>query len=407
MVQKKSIQLNTYVWQGTNQQGMKAHGEAIALNIETAKAELQTTGITVVKIKLKPKDLLSFIKKKIKFKDIVFFSRHLATMIGAKMPLIQALEVIAKGTENINVRSLIVEVKTDVENGNTFTSALSKYPEQFDNLFCGLVHAGEQSGTLETMLNKIANHLEKTQSLRNKMKKACVYPAAIVSTALIVSACMLLFVVPQFEVLFNSQGAQLPAFTKVIIGLSKFVQAYWYIILILLIVGICYFNYARKHIVKFSHFVDLLTLKLPIFGKLVEQVIFARFSRTLGITLAAGIPLVDALTLVTNVIKNSIYANALNQIKTTIATGQQMNVAMSLTHLFPSLVTQMIQVGEKTGSTKDILNKIADYYEEEVDGMVTNMSSLMEPLIIVLLGGMVGTLVVAMYLPIFKLGSVF
>lgn len=403
----KKTTLNTYIWTGTNKRGKKVQGEMNAVGIDVVRAKLQSINIKILKIKQKPKSLFSFLKPKIKFTDIVYFSRHLATMINAKVPLVQALDIISKGIENPTARSLIVAIKTDVESGNSLTSALKKYPRYFDNLYCGLIHSGEQSGTLETMLNRLAVHLEKTQSLKNKIKKACVYPAAIVCAAIAVGVFMLLFIVPQFESLFKTHGAELPLFTQIVIDLSKDVQAYWFYGLVLIVAIVLGFRYARKHVKKFSDSVDLMILKLPIFGKLIKKVIFARFTRTLAITLNAGVPIVDALYLAEDVIKNYVYTTAISQIKTDVETGQQMYFSMETTHLFPNMIVQMVEVGEKTGETKDILHKIADYYDEEVDLAVSNLNSLLEPFIIVLLGGMVATLVISMYMPIFKLGSVF
>ena len=404
---KKVNNLHTYLWVGKNKQGVKIRGEISALNPNAAWSKLQFTGIKVLKVKRKTQISLSFVRQKIGAKDIVFFSRYLSTMISAKIPLVQSLDIISQSCTNKAMQALLGEIRSDVEGGDTLTDALKKHPDYFDGLYCGLIHAGEQSGTLETMLHKIAAHVENVQALKSKFKRACVYPIAILCTAFGVAVFMLLFVVPRFESLFTAQGAELPIFTRMVIVASKFFQAYWLLLLICLVGLIIGFHYLKKKSPSFRHLLDVVVLKLPIFGALVKKVIFARFARTLAITLTAGIPIIDALELVKDVVKNSIYTNTLAQIKIDVAEGQQMNFAMNVTHLFPSMMVQMVEIGEKTAATNDMLNKVADYYEEEVDAMVSNMSSLLEPFILLILGGIVAILVIAMYLPIFKLGGIF
>lgn len=401
------VAFNTYAWKGTDADGVKVNGEISAISTAMAQSELQNAGIVATKIKRKPKPLFSFLKKKISFSDIVFFSRYLATVLNAKIPLVQALDIIADGQENIAMQALVNKLKTDVESGHSFSAALKKYPNYFDNLYCGLVHSGEQSGTLEVMLNRLADHLENVQSLKRKVKKALVYPIVIVTTAFGVSAIMLVFIVPQFEALFKTHDAQLPAFTRAVMSVSNAVQAYWYIILLILIAGIIAFNYFNKHSKKFSHSVDKLALRLPVFGVLIKKVIYARFTSTLAVTLGSGMLIIDALDLVKEVVKNSVYSDAIGRITKDVVKGQQMYMSMAITNLFPSMIVKMVEIGEKTGEMQEMLQKISEYYEEEVDYTVSNMSSILEPFIIIFLGGIVAVLVISMYLPIFELGSIF
>ncbi len=398
---------NTYAWKGTDANGIKLNGEISAINEAMVQSELQTAGIVITKLKRKPKPLFSFLKKKIRFSDIVFFSRYLATVLNAKVPLVQALDIIAGGQENIAMQTLIKKIKADVESGNSFSAALKKYPNYFDNLYCGLVHSGEQSGTLEVMLNRLADHLENVQSLKRKVKKALVYPVVIVTTALGVSAVMLVFIVPQFEALFKTHDAQLPAFTRGVIAISNAVQAYWYIIILILVAGIIAFRYFNKHSKKFSHNVDKLALRLPVFGVLLKKIIYARFTSTLAVTLGSGMLIIDALSLVKEVVKNSIYSDAIGRITNDVVKGQQMYMSMAITNLFPNMIVKMVEIGEKTGEMQEMLQKISEYYEEEVDYTVSNMSSILEPFVIIFLGGIVAVLVISMYLPIFELGSIY
>ncbi len=401
------VMFNTYVWKGTDADGVKVSGEISAVSTAMVQSELQTAGIVTTKIKSKPKPLFSFLKKKIRFSDIVFFSRYLATVLNAKIPLVQALDIIAGGQENIAMQTLIINIKNDVESGHSFSDALKKYPNYFDNLYCGLVHSGEQSGTLEVMLNRLAAHLENVQSLKRKVKKALVYPIVIVATAFGVSAIMLVFIVPQFEALFKTHNAQLPAFTRAVMGVSNAVQAYWYIMILVLVAGILAFHYFNKHSKKFSHRVDQLALRLPIFGVLLKKIIYARFTSTLAVTLGSGMLIIDALSLVKEVVKNSVYSDAIGRITNNVVKGQQMYMSMAITNLFPSMIVKMVEIGEKTGEMQEMLQKISEYYEEEVDYTVSNMSSILEPFIIIFLGGIVAVLVISMYLPIFELGSIY
>lgn len=402
----KANALQRYTWEGRNKRGIKVNGEMVAVSPSIIQAELKRQNIDPLKIRKKSKPLFSN-EKKITTLDIVIFTRHLATLITAGMPLVQSLDIIGRGNEKPKLQNLIINIKNDVASGKNFADSLQKHPEQFNRLFCSLVRSAELSGTLDTMLLRIADYLEKSESLKKKVKKALTYPAAIVTIALIVSTVLLVFIVPQFETLFSSFGAELPAFTRLVLKLSATLQNYWWLYAIVLIGSSYSFIITRKRSKKFRALIDRFVLKLAIFGKLLEKSIVARVTRTLSTNLAAGIPLIDALDSVADISNNDVYRNALIQIREDVKTGQTMHTAMLTTHLFPHMVIQMVAVGEESGSLEDMLDKIASFYEEDVDHMVSNLSSLLEPLIMVILGVLVGGFVLAMYMPIFKLGSIF
>jgi type IV pilus assembly protein PilC len=407
MADKITNKINTYLWKGFNKLGNRIDGEINSTSIALAKAELRRQGINLAKIKRKSAPL--FFKsrpKKIKSADIAFFSRQLATMLGAGIPLVQAFDIVAKGLTNISLQQLIIAIKNDVETGTPFAKALEKYPKYFNELFCSLISAGEQSGTLDNMLARVATYKEKIESLKGKIKKALFYPTAVIFVAFLVTTGMLIFIVPQFESLFKGFGADLPALTRMVINLSKFFQHYWWMIFGALGLGIWSLIRTWQRSKKFAYLVDTLVLRIPIIGPIIEKAIIARFTRTLGVTFAAGLPLIDALKSVSGATGNLVYTRATNAISESVATGQQLQAAMRETNLFPNFVVQMVAIGEEAGSLEPMLAKIADFYEEDVDNAVDSLSSLLEPLIMVILGVLVGGLVVAMYLPIFKLGSV-
>lgn len=400
------IKTVSFQWEGVNRAGDKTSGVIEANNIAIAKTELRKQGIITRKITKKRKPLFDKNNKKIKPSDITVFSRQLATMIEAGIPLIQSFIIVSKGQSNQRMKDLIEGIKKDVESGSTLAESLQKYPVFFNDLFCNLVDAGEKSGSLEIMLDKVATYKEKIETIKKKIKKALTYPMAVMVIAFLVTAGLLIFVVPQFETLFDGFGADLPALTRLVIDLSEFFQAYWYLIFGALGGAIYGFIYARDHSLSFAQTVDRYMLKLPIVGPILEKAAIARFSRTLSITFAAGLPLVEALKSVAGATGNILYANATDQIREEVSNGQQMQVAMENTKLFPNMVVQMIAIGEESGALEKMLSKVADFYEEEVDNAVDALSSLLEPMIMSILGVLVGGLVVAMYLPIFKLGSV-
>jgi type IV pilus assembly protein PilC len=372
----------------------------------TARAELRRQGVRVGKIKKKPKPLFGGGKKKIIPKDIAVFSRQLATMLSAGVPLVQAFDIVGKGHENPSMQELILGIKADVESGSPLAEALGKHPEHFDDLFCNLVHAGEQAGVLETLLHKIAEYKEKTESLKAKIKKALTYPIAVMVIAVIVTAILLIFVVPQFEELFKGFGADLPAFTQLVINMSRFMQAYWYVCLGIVVVVGFIFGKLKRHSPAFNQLLDRLVLQAPVVGMVLHKSAVARFSRTLATMSAAGVPLVEALQSVAGACGNIVYARAVLQMREEVATGTQLQAAMRQTEIFPNMVIQMVSIGEESGSLDGMLAKVADFFEEEVDNAVDSLSSLLEPMIMALLGTIVGGLVIAMYLPIFKLGAV-
>lgn len=395
-----------FYYECTNAQGANIKGEISALNLSFAKGELKRQGLNIVKIRKKSLTFSIFNSKKaVSAAEISVFSRQLATMLIAGIPLVQAFDIIAKGTENVSVKMLINSIKSEVEAGRPFSETLRQHPRQFDDLYCNLVSAGEASGSLDVMLDRIATYKEKTESMKRKVKKALFYPTAIVLVAIAVSAILLIFVVPQFEQLFQGFGADLPLFTQLVIHLSKLMQAYWWVALSLFVLTIYLFSYLKRNVPTFSHTLDKGILKFPIIGKILHKAAIARFARTLATTFAAGVPLIEALESVAGATGNIVYYNAVNRIREDVATGSQINTAMKNTAVFPNMVVQMIAVGEESGALDDMLSKVANIYEEEVDTAVDGLSSLLEPLIMVILGILVGGLVIAMYLPIFKMGS--
>ncbi|MEE9345074.1 MAG: type II secretion system F family protein [Methylococcales bacterium] len=399
-------ELITFTWTGKNRSGAVVKGELDSRTETLAKSELRRQGIRPTKVKKKPKALFGSSAKKILTKDISVFSRQLATMLSSGVPLVQALDIVGRGHENPSMQKLILTVRNDIENGDTLAQALGKHPLQFDDLFCNLVNAGEQAGVLETLLGKIADYKEKTESLKAKIKKALTYPTAVLVIAFIVTAILLIFVVPTFEELFAGFGADLPAFTQSVIELSKFMQEWWWAVfgsIFLVIYSLLFF---KKRSRKFNHTLDRMFLKLPAIGDILNKSAIARFSRTLATMSTAGVPLVEALTSVSGACGNIVYADSVLKMREEVATGQQLQQAMKQADLFPNMVIQMVAIGEESGSIDSMLEKVADFYEEEVDNAVDSLSSLIEPMLMAFLGVVVGGLVVAMYLPIFKLGAV-
>ena len=395
----------TFVWEGLNKKGDRVKGETDALNENLAKAELRRQGINPTKVRKKPKPLFGT-KKKITSKDISVFSRQLATMMSAGVPLVQAFDIIGKGHENPAMQDLLMDIKNNIESGNSLADSLAKHPKYFDDLYVNLVNSGEQAGALETLLDKIATYKEKTESMKAKIKKAITYPAAVVVVAFIVSAILLVKVVPTFQELFQGFGADLPAFTQMVINLSEVFQKWWWAIFAA--IGFTIFGLIRAHKTspRFRRKFDQIMLKFPIIGVIIEKSAIARFARTLSTMFAAGVPLVEAMGSVAGATGNAVYVDATLRMRDDVATGMQLQQTMRNTGVFPNMVTQMVAIGEESGSLDAMLAKVADFHEEEVDNMVDNLSSLLEPMIMAILGVLVGGLVIAMYLPIFKMGSV-
>jgi len=402
----KQATADLYLWEGMNKQGKRAKGELMGSTMALVKADLRRQGITPLKVKKKPKSLFGTKKKKITASDISVFSRQLATMMSAGVPLVQAFEIVGKGHENPSMQDLIMDVKNTVEGGSSLAEALAKHPFYFDDLYCNLVHAGEQAGILETLLDKIATYKEKVEAIKGKIKKALFYPAAIVVVSFIITAILLIFVIPQFEAMFTSFGGDLPALTKFVVELSKIFQEWWWAIFGALGGAIYGMVQLKKRSKRFNEMMDRAILKLPIIGDIITKATIARFARTLSTMFAAGMPLVEALETVAHASGNYVYTKAIMGMKDEVATGQMINVCMKETGLFPNMVVQMLAIGEETGSVDSMLAKVADFYEEEVDNMVDGLSSLLEPLIMAVLGVLIGGLVIAMYLPIFKMGAV-
>ncbi|WP_122570484.1 type II secretion system F family protein [Pseudomonas viridiflava] len=401
----KAVKVSVFTWEGVDKKGSKISGELSSHNPALVKAQLRKQGINPTKVRKKS---VSFFGKgkKIKPLDIAFFSRQMATMMKAGVPLLQSFDIISEGAENPNMRSLVDALKQEVSAGNSFATALRQKPEYFDDLFCNLVDAGEQAGALETLLDRVATYKEKTERLKAKIKKAMTYPAAVMVVAMVVSGILLIQVVPQFQSVFAGFGAELPAFTLMVIWLSEVMQNWWLAILGVLIGSFFMFKRSYKKSQKFRDGVDRLLLKIPIIGPLIFKSSVARYARTLATTFAAGVPLVEALDSVAGATGNVVFRNAVQKIKQDVSTGMQLNFSMRSTGVFPSLAIQMTAIGEESGALDSMLDKVATYYEDEVDNMVDSLTSLMEPMIMAILGVIVGSLVIAMYLPIFKLGSV-
>ncbi len=393
-----------FSWEAKDIKGARLKGKTVAANEAAVRANLRRQGL--VPTRIRRQSTLFQRTQKITTGDIAIFSRQLATMMSAGIPLVQAMDIVGSGHDNPSMQKLILAIKTDIEGGASLAEALARHPLYFDELFVNLVNAGEQSGALETLLDKIAVYKEKTEAIKAKIKKALTYPAAVVAVAIIVTTILLIYVIPQFESLFQGFGADLPTFTRMVVDLSMFVRTKGWIILLLVIGAVVGISQARRRSKRFHHFLDRMMLKIPIVGEILRKAAIARYARTLATTFAAGVPLVEALESVAGATGNIVYQHGVMQIREEVATGQRLQRAMEATELFPNMVNQMIAVGEESGSLDEMASKVADFYEAEVDDAVDNLSSLLEPMFMAILGVLVGGLVIAMYLPIFKLGSV-
>ncbi len=396
-----------FVWEGTDRKGKRLKGETRTSSITMAKAELRRQGITPLKVRKKATSLFTHRKQKIVAKDIAVFARQLATMMASGIPMVQALDIVARGHSNPSMQDLLLSIKNDVESGSTLTDALRKHPLYFDDLFCSLVHAGEQAGVLETLLDKIATYKEKTESLKGKIKKALFYPTAVVVMAIVITAIIMIFVIPQFKSLFVGFGADLPAFTQLVVSLSDFVAAWWWAILLVTIAFFGMMSFAWKRSPRLRETIDRMLLKLPILGNIMHKAALARFCRTTATMFAAGVPLVEALGPVAGATGNVVYGKAVLAMRDDVATGQSLQLTMKQQGLFPHMIIQMVAIGEESGALDEMLTKVADFYEEEVDNAIDALSSLLEPMIMAILGTLIGGLVIAMYLPIFQMGSAF
>ncbi len=393
-----------FTWEGVDRKGQRVRGKVLATSEAEVRADLRRQG--VVPNRIRKQSQLFQNTQKITTGDIAIFSRQLATMMAAGIPLVQAFEIVGNGHENQAMQKLILDIKADVEGGSALHEALAKHPLYFDDLFVNLVEAGEQAGALETLLDKIATYKEKTEAIKKKIKKALTYPIAVLVVAIIVTIILLIFVIPAFEDLFTGFGADLPAFTRMVVDLSQFVRTQGWILAVGFGGAIFAFLYFKKRSRKMREALDRISLKLPIIGPILEKSAIARYARTLSTMFAAGVPLVEALESVSGATGNIVYENAVLEMRDEVATGQRLQQSMENTELFPNMVIQMIAVGEESGQLDEMSGKVADFFEEDVDNAVDNMSSLIEPLIMAILGVLVGGLVIAMYLPIFKMGSV-
>jgi len=402
---RKGVTLDTFVWEGTDKRGKTMKGEETSKNANLLRAELRRRGIQPTLVKTKPKPLFGSAGKPITPKEIAVFSRQLATMIKSGVPLVMALEIIGNGNKNVRMKKMVDELRLDIEGGSSIYEALSKHPVQFDELYRNLVKAGEGAGVLETVLETIASYKENIESLKGKIKKALFYPAMVVVVAILVSALLLIVVVPQFEATFANFGAELPAFTQLIINASRFMTKWWWMILLVLIAGSTGFLFAFKRSPALQHTIDRLSLKIPVIGQVLHNAAIARFARTLAVTFKAGVPLVEALGIVSGATGNKVYEQAVLNMRDDVSVGYQVNMAMKQVNLFPHMVVQMTAIGEEAGALDTMLFKVAEFYEEEVNNAVDALSSLLEPMIMVFIGTVVGAMVIGMYLPIFKLAA--
>ena len=401
----QTTKMHTFVWEGKDRAGKVVKGEVSGPNQATAKAQLRKQGVNVNKVKKKAKPLFSQREKKIKPMDIAIFTRQLATMMKAGVPLVQSFDIVSDGLENPSMRNLILEIKNDVASGAGLAPALEKHPRYFDDLFCNLVGAGEQSGALETMLDRVAVYKEKTEALKAKIKKAMTYPTIVMVVAVVVTGILLIKVVPTFATTFEGFGSELPAFTQFVVGLSDAAQDTWFLFLVAAVGGIFVFREAKLRSEVFSDKVDAFMLKIPVIGNILEEAVVARFSRTLATTFAAGVPLVESLDSVAGAAGNSVYEKAIYKIRDEVTSGLTLNQSIRNANLFPAMLPQMVAIGEESGALDEMLEKVAVHFEAAVDNSVDNLTSLLEPLIMSVLGILIGGLMIAMYLPIFQIGN--
>lgn len=397
--------LNLFVWEGTDKRGVKMKGEQSSKNANFLRAELRKQGITPTVVKVKPKPLFGSAGKPVSPKEIAFFSRQLATMMKSGVPIVGALEIIEGGQKNVRMKKMVESIRYDIESGSSLSEAIGKHPVQFDELYRNLVRAGESAGVLETVLDTIASYKENLEALKGKIKKALFYPAVVIAVALLVSAILLIFVVPQFEAVFKQFGADLPAFTKIIVGASRFMVSNWYIVFGVAFAAIFSFIFFKKRSLAFQHFLDRIILKIPVIGQIMHNSAIARFARTLAVTFKAGVPLVEALDTVAGSTGNTVYEKAVHRVRDDVSVGYPLNMSMKQVNLFPHMVIQMTAIGEEAGALDAMLFKVAEYYEQEVNNAVDALSSLIEPFIMIFIGGIIGAMVIGMYLPIFKLAA--
>ncbi|MBD3826095.1 MULTISPECIES: type II secretion system F family protein [Stenotrophomonas] len=405
-VARSTMELQPFVWEGTDKRGIKMKGEQIAKNANMLRAELRRQGITPGVVKVKPKPLFGAAGSPVTPKDIAFFSRQMATMMKSGVPIVSALEIIASGHKNPRMKKLVDTIRADIEGGSSLHEAISKHPVQFDELYRNLVRAGEGAGVLETVLDTVATYKENIETLKGKIKKAMFYPAMVVAVAIIVSSILLIWVVPMFEDVFKSFGADLPAFTQMIVMCSRFMVSWWWLLALIAGGSAFGFLFAYRRSPSMQHTMDRLILKVPVIGEIMNNSAIARFSRTTAVTFKAGVPLVEALGIVAGATGNKVYEEAVLRMRDDVSVGYPVNMAMKQVNVFPHMVIQMTAIGEEAGALDTMLFKVAEYYEQEVNNAVDALSSLLEPMIMVFIGTIVGGMVIGMYLPIFKLGAV-
>lgn len=398
--------LQIFVWEGTDKRGVVMKGEQPAKTANLVRAELRRQGITPKVVKVKGKPLFGGAGKRITPGEVAVFARQLATMMKSGVPIVQALEIMGGGQKNPKMKEMVNAIRADIESGTALSEALTRYPVQFDELFRNLVKAGESAGVLDTVLDTIATYKENIEALKGKIKKALFYPAMVIAVAIIVSAILLIFVVPTFEEVFKGFGADLPTATQVVVGASRFMVSWWWLILLIIVGAGVAVVMLKKRSATFAHFLERMALKLPVIGQILHNSAIARFARTLAVTFKAGVPLVEALDSVAGATGSTIYEKAIHRIRDDVSVGYQLNMAMKQVNLFPHMVIQMAAIGEEAGALDAMLFKVAEFYEQEVNNAVDALSSLIEPMIMVFLGVVVGGMVIAMYLPIFKLGAV-
>lgn len=396
--------LQPFIWTGVDKRGTRMKGETLGKNASLIKAELRKQGITPNMVKAKPKPLFGQAGKTISPRDIAVFSRQLATMMQSGVPLVSSFEIIAGGQKNPRMKNMLDDIKASIEGGSTLHEAFAKHPMQFDALYLNLVKAGESAGVLDTVLDTIANYKENIEALKGKIKKALFYPAIVIAVAILVTAILLIFVIPQFQNVFQNFGAELPSFTQMLVNASDFMIAYWWLMLLVAVGSIVGLIQAKKRSKSFARLLDRLILKVPVIGEIMRNSAIARFSRTLAVTFKAGVPLVEALDTVAGATGNVVYEEAVLRIRDDVSVGYQLNTAMRQVDVFPHMVIQMAAIGEEAGALDTMLIKVAEFYEQEVNNAVDALSSLLEPMIMVFIGTVVGGIVIGMYLPIFKLG---
>jgi len=398
-------QLTMYDWVALDKRGKRMKGDMSAKNASLVKAELRRQGMNPQTVKERGKPLFGATGSTVKPRDVAIFSRQIATMMASGVPMVQSFEIIADGQKNIRFKNMLTDVKQTIEGGSALHEALGKYPVEFDELYRNLVHAGEASGVLDTVLDTVATYKERTEAIKAKIKKALFYPVMVLAVALLVSMIMLLFVVPVFAQTFKDAGAELPAPTQIVINASDFMKSYWWVVIGGIVGGVVALVMAKKRSIKFAHFLDRLMLKLPVIGNILRQSAIARFARTLGVTFRAGVPLVEALDAVAGATGSVVYGDAVKQMREDVAVGHQLQLSMKQTGVFPNMVVQMTAIGEESGALDHMLFKVAEFYEEEVNNAVDTLATLLEPLIMVILGVLVGGMVISLYLPIFKLAA--